>query len=301
MLEHRRYATQYQQVRSADLRSVLRHIALSTLDTSYRITGRMVSALNIDRVQFLYLHHVFGDEEDSFRSLLRTLSLEHRFISYSEAVDRILAGDIDGPYIAISFDDGLKNCLRAAQIMNEFGATACFFVCPSMVGETDHQKIKEFCSQKLNKPPMEFLSWDDVETLLEEGHEVGSHTMTHPNLAQLSVQQMQSEIAESFELLTKRIGNIKHFSWPFGRFFHFSPAAARTVFDTGFKSCASAERGCHVARSEKKVDLCIRRDHTIARWPVNHVLYFMARNSRRASMRSNQWPPGWIEIAQRET
>ncbi len=143
-------------------------------------------------------------------------------------------------------------------------------------------------------PPTEFLSWDDVETLLKEGHEIGSHTMTHPNLARLPVQEVQYEVGESFELLTERIGSIEHFSWPFGRFFHFSPVAARTVFDAGYKSCASAERGCHVTTSEKQVaDLCLRRDHMVAGWPIDHAFYFMARNSRTASMRCDRWPPEW--------
>jgi len=62
----------------------------------------MASALSKDRVQFLYMHHVFGDEEDSFRNLLGRLSLGHRLVSYSEAVDRVLSGDIDGPYVAIT-------------------------------------------------------------------------------------------------------------------------------------------------------------------------------------------------------
>ena len=262
----------------------------------------MASALSKERVQFLYLHHVFEDEEDSFRILLRALlDTGHRLISYSEAVERVRKGNINGkPHVVFSFDDGLKNGLRAARIMSEFGAKGCFFVCPSIVGETNHQKIQEFCSKRLNKPPMEFLSWDDLSTLLEEGHDVGAHTMTHTNLAQIPVQQMQEEIGDSFEALAERVGKPKHFSWPFGRFSHFGPVPARTVFEVGFESCASAERGCHVARSVKqKMELCLRRDHIVAGWPPNHTLYFMARNSRRASAHDDEWPPEWSKVIQR--
>ena len=99
-----------------------------------------------------------------------------------------------------------------------------------MIGETEYCRIKEFCSSELDRPPMRFLSWDDVETLLQAGHEIGSHTVNHPNIAQLSVGQMQTEIAESYEKLVQRIGSVEHFSWPLGRFFHFTPVAARTVF-----------------------------------------------------------------------
>lgn len=280
------------------LRTVLRHIALSIFAALYEVTGQMTS-LNKHRVQFLYMHDVLKDEEESFRRLLKALRHNHSFISYTEAVNRILSGNIDKPYISISFDDGLKKCLQIAQIMNEFGVKGCFFVCPSMIGETDDQKIREFCSQQLHISPTEFLSWNDVEVLLKQGHEIGSHTMTHSNLGKLPVQQVQDEIAGSFHLLSQRIGCVQHFAWPFGRFFHFSPIAARIVFETGFKSCASAERGCHVTRPENHTRLCIRRDNTVARWSLNHILYFMARNSQKASIHSNQWPEGWLEVVLR--
>jgi peptidoglycan/xylan/chitin deacetylase (PgdA/CDA1 family) len=262
----------------------------------------MASALSKERVQFLYLHHVVKDEADSFRLLLRALlNTGHRFIAYSEAVERVLKGNIDGgPHVSFSFDDGLKSCLRAARIMSEFGAKGCFFVCPSMIGETDPQKVEEFCFKRLNKPPMEFLSWEDVGTLLEEGHEIGAHTMTHLNLAEIPIDQMQEQIGGSFDALAERVGKPKHFSWPFGRFSHFGAVPAKTVFGAGFESCASAERGCHVARSEKqKIELCIRRDHVVADWPLNHTLYFMARNSLRASAHNDKWPPEWSKVIQR--
>ncbi len=296
-LKPEEYATQYKQVYPDNPRSVFRHAALSGLALLYRVAGQIPSSLKRNRVQFLHLHHIFEDEEDSFRKLLRSLGRNHHFISYSEAVERIWRGDIDRPYVAISFDDGLKNCLKAAQIMGEFGLKACFFLCITITGETDYYRIKEFCSSKLYQLPLEFLSWDDVELLLKEGHEIGSHTMTHSNMAQLSAEQVQTEIAESYRLLAQRIGGVKHFSWPLGRFSHITPTAVRTVFKTGFESCASAERGCHVFQADRE-QLCIRRNNVMAKWPVNHVFYFMAKNSRRASIYDNQWPQGWSEVIQ---
>lgn len=300
-LEPEEYATRYRQVYPISPRRIFRHAALSGLALLYKVAGQIPSVLQRERIQFLYLHHVFEDEEDSFRKLLELLLRNHHPISYSEAVERIWTGDIDKPYIVFSFDDGLKSCLRAARIMGEFGIRACFFLCVSMVGETDYYRIKEFCSSKLYQPPMEFLSWADVETLLHAGHEVGSHTMTHSNMAQLSMEQIQAEVVESYKLLTQRVRDVKHFSWPLGRFFHITPAAVRTVFNTGFKSCASAERGCHVIQvdRQKLEQLCIRRNNVIAKWPTDHILYFLAKSSRMASGYDNQWPQGWSEIIER--
>jgi peptidoglycan/xylan/chitin deacetylase (PgdA/CDA1 family) len=136
------------------------------------------------------------------------------------------------------------------------------------------------------------MSWGDVESLARAGHEIGSHTLTHANLAGLSASQLEDEVGTSFEMLGDRVGEVKHFSWPFGRFSHFSPAAARVVFETGFQSCASAERGCHVAQLNGR-DLCIRRTVVVAKWPIRSTLYFLSRYSQMASAHNNGWPKGW--------
>lgn len=296
-MENNKFATQFKQLYPTDLRKMLRSSGLSVLYGLYKASGQIPPLLFKNRIQFIYFHHVLKEEEDNFHKILQILSRDHNFISYSEAVDRILKGEIDRPYIVISFDDGLKSCLRAAHIMKKYGAKGCFFICPEMVGETGFEKIKEFCATKLNKPPLEFLSWDDIEKLLKEGHEVGSHTMTHSNLAQLSIQEVQDEIGGSFDALTKKNGQVRHFSWPAGRFFHFSAKAAEIVFESGFISCASAERGCHSARAEGGYsNLCIRRDDIKAKWPLHYLLYFLARSSQMASEKNNQWPENWVEV-----
>lgn len=294
------YATQYRQMEPFSARGLLRHSALSLLATYYQISGRMAAGLTRNRVQFLTLHYVFKDEEDCFRRLLQVLSEQHYFVSYSDAVTKITNGNIDRPYIALSFDDGLKSCLRAAQIMDEFRIKSCFFVCPSVIGETDYPRIKEFCSERLHIPPTEFMSWGDLETLLKAGHEIGAHTLTHANLARIPVPQVEAEIAGSWDILA-RVGGAKHFAWPFGHFMDFNPAAARIVFSTGFETCASGERGCHIAvAGGPKSVLFLRRDNLIARWPACHSLYFLAKNSLMASTQENQWPLGWLDITRDE-
>lgn len=253
-------------------------------------------------VQFLALHSVFEDEEEPFRRLLRALSKEYGFVGYSTAVSKVLSGRIDGRYLAISFDDGFKNCLRAARIMAEFGISACFFLVGSMIGETEHRIIKEFCRQRLGCPPIEFLGWEDLAALVEQGHEIGGHTLNHCNLVEASGSQLQEEIAGSFELLQRRLGSVRHFAWPYGRFFHFSASAAKVAFDTGFVSCASGERGCHANRApiDERM-LCLRRDHLIPAWPLPHIRYFLAKSRRSAHHETELWPQGWSSTITNET
>jgi len=266
-------------------RRFLRHVAVSALAAAWSISRRTPIALGVPRVHFLYLHHLFRDEEAAFHALLRRLGESHTFISYSDAVARVKAGRVDRPYVTLSMDDGLKTCTRAAAIMNDVGARACFFLITSMVGTNDPVRIREFCAERLHKPPLEFLSWDDAEALLRQGHEIGSHTSTHANLAALGMDQLNEEVVDAADEIRRRLGAVEHFAWPYGRFTHMSRAAFRAVFDAGFVSCASAERGCHVG-DQGPIDLrrlCLRREHLIGAWPLSHSLFFIARSSQRAS------------------
>ena len=88
-------------------------------------------------------------------------------------------------------------------------------------------------------------------------------------------------------------GNINHFAWPYGRFHHFNVFATKAVFEAGFKTCASAERGCHTQNPDSIEDLCIRRDHISAHWPLNHIRYFLTRNAIDTSRQKNGYPAGW--------
>jgi peptidoglycan/xylan/chitin deacetylase (PgdA/CDA1 family) len=280
-----RYATSWRDLSLRGVRSQMRGAAVSALAASLKITGRMSALLRRPRVHVLLLHHVFADEEASFRALLSALARDHTFISYSEAARRAKAAGvrIDKPYVAITFDDGYKNCLRAAAIMNEFNAPGCFFVCPSIVGETDEAKIERFCRERLELPkPVEFMTWNDLESLKKRGHEIGGHTMSHVNLATAPREQARREIAECHDVIQSRLGECRHFAWTYGRFSDFPMELLPAVFDAGFESCASGVRGCHgPPPSDTSNPLLMRREHIVAGWPVSHALYFLARSSAR--------------------
>lgn len=274
-------------------RRTARHVVLSALATAQAYPHGVRRDLTRDRVQLLYFHHIFQDEADSFRRLLTSLAKNHRFVSYAEAVRRIEANDIDGAYVAFSFDDGFKNCLMAARILEDFGTTACFFVCPSIVGEVNYGRIARFTRERLGIPPVEFMSWDDLEGLLSRGHEVGGHGLDHRDLGALTGAALLEEIEGCYQVLSERLGSPAHFSWPFGLFRHFSSEAATRVFESGYRSCASAVRGCHVSSRELDRRACLRRDVVQARWAARHVDYLLARNARSRAVEGGSWPPGW--------
>lgn len=291
----RRFITTYKELlewRPHTLRDRVRDVALRGLILKNTLTGAERKYLDMPRVQFLYLHHVFQDEEQNLNELLKTLSKHFEFISYSEAVHRVLHGEIDKPYISFSSDDGLKNNLAAATILNEYNAKACFFINPSLVGETDYIKIKSHCLDVLDFPVSEFLDWDDVTNLLKQGHEIGGHTMHHINIAETSAEAVLADMQETRRVLKEYCGDVAHFAFPYGRFFHFSEAGRKAVFQAGYTTCASAERGCHINHGTplSPEQLCIRRDHVVLDWGIDQILYFIINNARHASAQNNLFP-----------
>jgi peptidoglycan/xylan/chitin deacetylase (PgdA/CDA1 family) len=288
-----KYLDEYKELKKIlphGVRGQLRSFALDTLYLLDQVKG-IEASLNKPRVQFLYLHHIFKDEEKSFETLLKKLSVNHQFLSHSEAVEKILKGEIDRPYISISSDDGFKNNIRAAEVLNEFGAKGCFFINPAAVGMTSYEEIKKYCASQLWRPPVDFMNWNDINKLQRMGHEIGSHTMTHTNVSTSNEAFFIDDCHQSFDIIKKQCGEAKHFAYPFGNFSNFNEKGRKIVFNAGFISCASGERGCHIQHEGPLLneELCIRRDHiVVGRLP--HIIHFLVRNANTATVSNNLFP-----------
>jgi peptidoglycan/xylan/chitin deacetylase (PgdA/CDA1 family) len=222
-------------------------------------TGALRPLLRRPRVQALCFHHLPAERAANFRRLIELLRRDHVLIGYDDAIARIRAGAFDGPALAFTFDDGLHSQVAAAQVLEDCGVRGCFFVCPSMLDRPSRESAARFCRERLNSPPRRFIDWDDAAELLRRGHEIGCHTLSHADLSACSPQQLDDEIGAARQMLVEILGRPEHFAWPFGRWQHVTADAVRRVFDAGFATCASAERGCHDVAHRDPRALCIRR------------------------------------------
>ena len=276
------FCTTYAEVKryhGTSFRDYLRNIALDTL--SILMGDDAKNALYAKpRVHFLYFHHIFEDEAEGFERFVALLAEKHRFISHSEAVDKLVNGTVDQPYITWSSDDGFKNNLIAAEILNRYDASCCFFVNPDTINLEDKEKIFQFCDTKLIMPPIEFMTWSDLEKLLYQGHEIGSHTMSLDNVSGMALSDFEEDLVMSKRILEQHCGPIRHFAYPYGRYDCFSKDAYDLVFKTGYDSCSTAVRGSHWVNEEgiPRDKLFIRRDQIIAAWKLSHLQYFVANS-----------------------
>jgi peptidoglycan/xylan/chitin deacetylase (PgdA/CDA1 family) len=106
--------------------------------------------------------------------------------------------------IILGFDDSSKSQITLAKpILDKYGFKGSFFVVCNYVNKG---------SEGMDKMRM---TWQDINTLEEQGHDIESHSMTHTNLDSKSEQNLVYEIGGSKQCLLDHAGiNPTIFAYP---------------------------------------------------------------------------------------
>jgi peptidoglycan/xylan/chitin deacetylase (PgdA/CDA1 family) len=174
-----------------------------------------------------------------FRRLCRLLQRRFRVVPLAEAFRLARSGEpIPRRTVAITFDDCYRDNLFAARVLAEHRLPACFFIPTGFVG-TD--KVLPWDA---DLPALLNLSWDEIREMASLGHEIGSHTVTHPNMAEISEEQARQELIESRQTLEWQLGcPVRWFAYPFGGPQHFRADRLPLVVEAGYEGCLSAYGG----------------------------------------------------------
>jgi peptidoglycan/xylan/chitin deacetylase (PgdA/CDA1 family) len=123
------------------------------------------------------------------------------------------------PRVAISFDDGYAdNHEYALPMLAERGMTATFFVTVGFLERADD--VMPHLAEIWRTPRGELapLSWAQVEEMRAAGMAFGSHTWSHPNLAELPAALAAVELRRSKEVMEDRTGvAVTAIAYPFGQ------------------------------------------------------------------------------------
>lgn len=95
------------------------------------------------------------------------------------------------PCLSLTFDDGLKSHYEIVYPTlkeKNFGGT--FFI---VANETEFEKRFRY--------PRDLMTQDQIQEISNEGFEIGSHTLTHPLLTEISDDEIEKELKESKEIL----------------------------------------------------------------------------------------------------
>lgn len=95
--------------------------------------------------------------------------------------------------IALTFDDGLSEHFSlVASRLEKYGWKGLFNIITDQVGTTNH------------------LSWSEIRALKAQGFDIGSHTLSHPNLAKLisegKTNEVVRQIVESRDRIKEEVG-----------------------------------------------------------------------------------------------
>ena len=131
--------------------------------------------------------------------IITQLQLPKKTDQSKEFTPEIRELDPDGKYVALTFDDGPHPDVtpHVLDTLKQHEARATFFMLGNQVEY--YPKI--------------------VEQVAKNGHEIGSHSNSHPDLTRLSVQAIQQELNETNEKIEQTVGmKPKLFRPPYGAF-----------------------------------------------------------------------------------
>lgn len=146
------------------------------------------------------------------------ISLEELFASYEGKKT------LPSKAIIITFDDGYEdNFLAALPIMEKYNMKATVFVVPALVNTPD------------------YLSWQQILAMKDRNIEIGSHTMNHVGLGDVSPEEQRKEIVDSKITLEQHIGKtVKFFAYPYGQ---FTPVTQQLLREAGYQGASSGIPG----------------------------------------------------------
>jgi peptidoglycan/xylan/chitin deacetylase (PgdA/CDA1 family) len=151
--------------------------------------------------------------------------------------------------VAITFDDGFHNFYTDAfPILRRHGFAATMFLPTAFIGD-DRRPFSPATksSDSRKKTNYDCLTWREIKDLHAAGIEFGSHTVSHPQLAELSWPQIESELRKSKQEIEDQLAiSIENFAYPYA-FPETDHAFVRrfssSLADAGYRCCATTRLG----------------------------------------------------------
>jgi peptidoglycan/xylan/chitin deacetylase (PgdA/CDA1 family) len=161
----------------------------------------------------------------------------------SAELGRVKSSKVEAGRIFLTFDDGFSDVFEnALPALREHRFSAIQFLVADLLGRTSEwQKAS-------GELPSRLMDQAQIKDWLATGQEIGSHTMTHPRLTQISVSQAREEIFGSKKALEQTFGRaVEHFCYPYG---DWSPEIRDLVQEAGYKSACTTKFGMNTAETD---------------------------------------------------
>ncbi|HCX34484.1 MAG TPA: polysaccharide deacetylase [Rhodocyclaceae bacterium] len=162
---------------------------------------------------------------------------DYRPVSLETIVDCVEARrPVPDNAVAVTFDDGFADFREhALSILQQHDIRATLFAVEGLL-----DGINEWMHRR-GFPSRALLSAGALRELGSAGITVGSHTLSHPRLTELSAGEAAREIRESKLRLEDLLGEpVRYFAYPYGL---YDETVKRTVAEAGYRAACSTRPG----------------------------------------------------------
>ena len=150
----------------------------------------------------------------------------------------------------ITFDDGSRTVLRhALPVLERNRMTAIQFLVADAIGGTNYWDVRS-----RGEATDALMDVAEVQDWLAAGHEIGSHTLTHPRLTEIAESEAKEEITASKKKLEDLFGvAVRHFCYPYGK---WSRRVRDLVEGAGYMTAVTLDFGVN---AESRDPFALRR------------------------------------------
>jgi peptidoglycan/xylan/chitin deacetylase (PgdA/CDA1 family) len=137
----------------------------------------------------------------------------------------------------VTFDDAYRDVLDVLPTIEKLGIRATFFAATAFADAGRPLDVPELRPEADAHPErLATMHWDDLRGLAERGHQIGSHTVTHPHLTTLGDAELDLELRDSRVRIQDELGRpCPVLSYPYGEHDRRVQAAVRRAgYDAAF-------------------------------------------------------------------
>jgi peptidoglycan/xylan/chitin deacetylase (PgdA/CDA1 family) len=133
--------------------------------------------------------------------------------------------------------------LHAWPVLRNFGYAATLFFVTGLAGQGS------VWDEGVEGGPRPLLTYDELRELDEQGFRVEAHTVSHPDLRDLTPQAAAAEIKKSRRELEANLGRtVSLFAYPYG---HYNDYVQKEVESAGYKAAFSVRHGLNTLRTAR--------------------------------------------------
>jgi peptidoglycan/xylan/chitin deacetylase (PgdA/CDA1 family) len=197
-------------------------------------------------LRILYYHRVADDRDplavtpDAFRRQMDALAASGQRVVDLYEIDQLSLAPREAA-VALTFDDGYRDVLQAAlPVMREHGFPSTVFIVPGAIAGTSTFPWYDAGAM----PPL--AGWDELRSEERAGLvRFEPHTITHPVLPALPLEDARREIAHSKEVVERELARpARVFCYPGG---YYSPREVELVHESGYRAAVTCEFGANHA------------------------------------------------------